>query len=403
MDPKELYTEAGRLHHQAKAIMDEYAGKEMPAEKAAEVDRLLDACDAKTAEAKRAGRVSAMEGDLATPTNRLGASGALGGDTKGETPAEIKAFQRYIRHGQKGLSSVEAKALRADDDDAGGFLVAPQQIAAGLLKFVDDEVVIRQLATVEQIGAAESLGILTMDSDFSDADWTGEVQTGTEETWEGFGKRALAPHPLAKRIKISKTLIRKSTRPVESIVQQRLAYRYGVTLEKAYLTGDGAQKPLGLFTPSPSGIPTSRDVAMSSATAFNADDLIDAKFALKGQYQQSSSTRWIVSREFVKRVRKLKGSDNNYLWQPGLAGGQPGTILDIPYVMSEFAPNTFTTGQYVGLLGDLQFYYIVDALTFSLQVLTELYAETNQNGYIGRYEGDGMPVLAEAFVRLKLA
>ena len=33
----------------------------------------------------------------------------------------------------------------------------------------------------------------------------------------------------------------------------------------------------------------------------------------------------------------------------------------------------------------------------------ELYAESNQIGLIARMETDGMPVLAEAFVRVKLA
>ena len=66
-------------------------------------------------------------------------------------------------------------------------------------------------------------------------------------------------------------------------------------------------------------------------------------------------------------------------------------------------PNTFTAGKYVGLLGDLSQYWIVDALTMSLQVLYELYAETNQVGFIGRLECDGMPVDANAFARVKLA
>jgi hypothetical protein len=38
-----------------------------------------------------------------------------------------------------------------------------------------------------------------------------------------------------------------------------------------------------------------------------------------------------------------------------------------------------------------------------VQRLVELYAETNQVGFIGRAEVDGMPVLAEAFARLKCA
>jgi hypothetical protein len=38
-----------------------------------------------------------------------------------------------------------------------------------------------------------------------------------------------------------------------------------------------------------------------------------------------------------------------------------------------------------------------------VQRLNELYAETNQVGFIGRLETDGMPVLEEAFVRVTLA
>jgi hypothetical protein len=46
---------------------------------------------------------------------------------------------------------------------------------------------------------------------------------------------------------------------------------------------------------------------------------------------------------------------------------------------------------------------IADALSMQIQRLNELYAETNQVGFIGRWETDGAPVLEEAFVRVKLA
>jgi len=42
-------------------------------------------------------------------------------------------------------------------------------------------------------------------------------------------------------------------------------------------------------------------------------------------------------------------------------------------------------------------------LNLAVQRLVELYAETNQIGFIGRLESDGMPTLEEAFVRIKLA
>ena len=38
-----------------------------------------------------------------------------------------------------------------------------------------------------------------------------------------------------------------------------------------------------------------------------------------------------------------------------------------------------------------------------VQRLVELYAATNQVGFIGRLETDGMPVLEEAFSRVTLA
>ena len=84
-------------------------------------------------------------------------------------------------------------------------------------------------------------------------------------------------------------------------------------------------------------------------------------------------------------------------------GDRGDTILDIPVIMSEYAPNTFTTGLYVGIVGDFSKYVIADALDMTIQVLVELYAATNQNGYISRKETDGMPILGEAFRRVTLA
>ena len=42
-------------------------------------------------------------------------------------------------------------------------------------------------------------------------------------------------------------------------------------------------------------------------------------------------------------------------------------LLDVPVIMSEYAPNTFTTGLYVGIIGDLSKYWIADAMTLGIQ------------------------------------
>ena len=85
-------------------------------------------------------------------------------------------------------------------------------------------VYIRGWATVQMVAGASSLGAPSLDADPDDADWTTELGTGREDDAMKFGKRELHPHPLAKRIKISNDLIRRSVLPSESIVRDRLAY-----------------------------------------------------------------------------------------------------------------------------------------------------------------------------------
>lgn len=313
-----------------------------------------------------------------------------------------QAFRNFLRGGFGALREEEVRALSAGSHVDGGAIVPPQQWTADLLKAVDDRTVIRPLATKFTVERALSLGVPVLDADPSDADWTSELGTGQEDLAMRFGSRELIPHPLAKRIKISNKLIRSSVIPVEALVQERLAYKFAITEEKALLTGSGANQPLGLFTAHASGIPTSRDVAGSNTqTAIVADTLFDMKYAVKEQYQANGS--WLFHRDAVKMIMKLKDLENQYLWQPGLTVGQPDTLLGRPVLQSEFVPNTFTSGRYVGLFGDFSYVWIVDAMELTVQKLVELYAETNQTGYVCRKEMDGMPVLAEAFARCKLA
>ena len=340
------------------------------------------------------------ESALLEGTSRMvGAPEPGAGDGDGNEERAL-AFRNYIQRGMRHLTESEVRALSVGSDVDGGFLVAPTQIVSGFLKAMDNATFMRGLATTHQVTSAQSLGVVTLESDPSDPDWTAEIATGSEDSSFGLGGRALYPHPLAKRIKMSKTLLRLAPN-AESMVMDRLAYKFATAAENAYLNGDGIDKPLGVFTASPFGIATARDVSTdNTATAITADGLINAKYSLKPQYK---SLNWIFHRDAIKMIRKLKDSYGQYIWQPSLVAADPDRILDIPFVMSEYAPNTFTTGNYVGILGDFSYYWIADALDMAVQVLTELYAEKNQNGYIGRLESDGMPVMSEAFARVKLA
>jgi HK97 family phage major capsid protein len=307
------------------------------------------------------------------------------------------AFRSWLRTGDR-----EARALDAQSGPGGAFVVAPVQFAQRLIQAMDDICWIRPLATVELVPSALSLGIPSLDADPADDDWTSELATGAEDSAMKFGNRELKPYPLAKRLKVSNRLLRIASLDVEGLVTKRLSYKTAIPEEKAFLTGDGANKPLGVFTASNNGIPTTRDVSSgNTTTAFTYDGLVNAKYALKGPYQ--AKAKWLFHRDGISALAKLKDSQNRPLWQPAIQLGQPDMLLGIPVLMSEYVPNVFTTGKYVGAIADWSFYNIADALDIQIQRLNELYAETNQTGFIVRKETDGMPVLAEAFARVTLA
>jgi len=313
--------------------------------------------------------------------------------------AQAQAWRAYLRGAPAG--SPKLRALQVDSDPAGGFYTAPQLWVADLIKAIDDAVWIRQWATKTSVPFAQSLGLPYLSAEPADADWTTELGTGDEDTAMTFGKRELFPHPLAKRIKVSNKLLR-ITPLTDALVLERLAYKFAVTGEKAYMTGSGSGQPLGVFVASDDGIPTSRDVSTGNTeTSIQTDGLKEAKYTLKAGYLPRA--KWIFHRDAVKQIAKLQDDEGHYLWQPSVQVGQPDMLEGVPVFVSEYAPSTFTTGQYVGLIGDFSYYRIADALDFIMQRLLELYALTSQTGFIGRMESDGMPALAEAFARVTLA
>lgn len=311
--------------------------------------------------------------------------------------AEFKGnFAKFVR---EEITRDQFAAASVMPSTQGGALVVPEIVRQEILKGVDDLCVMRQLCPVVQLTGAEGLKQPTMESDVSDIEFTSEISTGTEGDAPTWGFRELAPKEMAKLIKYTRKLARLR-KDIDSFLIGRLQYKMARTQENAFLNGNGANAPLGLFVASNYGIPTSCDVSGSNTTtAISADTLIDIVFALKSGY----NPRWLMHRLVLKAIRKLKDQQNQYLWQPGLQNGNPGTILDYPYTLSELAPSTFTASSYVAIFGDFRFYEIVEGLQFELQVLDQTYATENKIGLVARAAIDGAPMLPEAFVRMQMA
>lgn len=414
MDIMKIKRDRYALVLQAREILDlaEKESRDITGEETTKYEALMADVDKFAVQIKREEDLQAIEARMketagGTPPAATQQPGQEPGQPSGEKKSKFaseeyrKAFGGFIRSGLKSISAEEYRALAADQDIYGGYLVTPEQVVRELIKAVDNAVLIRGLATVYTSTNAESLGAASLDNDPADPTWTAEILTGTEDSTMSVGRRALHPHPLAKRIKVSEKLLRLTANGAEALVIERLSYKFAVVEETAFMTGTGSGQPLGLFTASNDGISTTYDVSTgNTSTSIQSDGLIEAKFHLKSQYWPNA--RWIFHRDALKQIRKLKTGEGDYIWQAGI-GATPDRILEVPYLISEYAPNTFTSGSYVGIIGDFKKYWIADALSMQIKRLDELYAETGQIGFIGRLECDAQPVLGEAFIRVTLA
>jgi len=406
MTIKELNEKRAALVAQSRAILERATaeGRAMSDEEKANDTRIWNDIQSLREQADRLKSIEANEAEL---NQRNGEPVIADGPAPTSKPANLRAseeyrtaFTDYLKTGV--MNHAEARAVLQADSDTGGGYFLPEQMTSNIIQALDNQLFFRGLSTVIQVNGSNSVGAVALDADPSDAEWTGEISSTSLDTTMAFGKRELNPRLIAKRIKISQKLLRNLP-SIESFVQSRLAYKLAVPQENAFLNGTGANQPLGVFTASENGIPASATYDISTdntSSAITADGLKNAKYALPAQYRRGAS--WLFHRDAIKIISKLTDGLGGYLWQSGIAAGDPDRLLGLPVYESEYVPNTFTTGQYVGILGDFKQYYIAESLGMSVQRLTELYAETSQVGYIIRAEVDGMPALAAAFRRVKL-
>lgn len=339
-----------------------------------------------------------------TPHQAMGRRGTEEYDT---------AFRAWLR-----ASGDEKRALSKDIDSEGGFTLASEQFIAELIRAVDDEVAIRRLARTFSVTTALGIGIPVLDSKLAAATWGTELQVAAADATLDFGKRRLTPNAMTARILVSKLLKLQSSIDIDGLVRSEFARVIGEAEEVAFMEGNGAGRPLGCFIADPSGVSTTRDnVTGSSSGSVTADNLIRTFYTLKPQYRRNAT--WLLNRGKLRDARILQDANRNYIWLPagfgsaqGVVPGAPPTILDRPYIESEFAPNTTasTTGAgtastgYNAIVGDFRAgYWIADAPGLGIQNYDQINAATNQDTYIGLFQVDGAPVLEEAFARSRLS
>ena len=318
---------------------------------------------------------------------------------------EMESFRKFLMTGEKRDLTVGTSGSQGN-----GYALAPQEFSDEIITAVEKDTQLYKIVDKIPVNGAGSLGLPYEATDASDAAWTNEVPSdaiSADSAW-AFSKRELIPSDLAKLVKVSKKMIASSAVPIDQLVRNKLAYKFMCAFEKGIVSGTGSGQPLGVFTADANGVSTARDV-VSDRSAFLkasgmpccADDLIKMKMKLRPGYRKNAV--WVMHTDILKSIMLLKDNDGQYMWRPGLRDGEPDTILGMPVIESEFAPNIVGTNLYVAVLGDFKDYYkFAYWKNVDIQVLVEQFALKNCIGYLGHTLADGMPVLGEAFARLKV-
>lgn len=410
--------ERAKLVSQAREILDlaEKENRALTSEEEVRQDALFNDADKLTSEIDRLERMEKVEIEARAKSQAVAETAAI--ESRGEstiTP-ELRAgaqrvFKRFLADGPRGLSQEDVDVMKryniaVENRTMAAFnagqseMLTPQEFSTKLIEDVTKKVAVRRLAQSITLTTLAGFHAPTLAEDTEESDATGELTAPSSASDIEFGSRELRPHQFTKKILLPIALLQSSPFDIEGLAVKQLGSKRARKEESMFCNGSGTGEALGLFTASNFGIPTSRDTVCGDSSDFTWDGMIDVIAALREEYQVGA--KFLLARNAWARLRKLKDGEGRYVWQPSVLSGQPNTILDYPYEFSDYVPSTYTTGKYVGIFGNFDWYWIVDFAFNYLQRLDELYAETNQVALINRFWTDGAPVQPAAFVRMKL-
>jgi HK97 family phage major capsid protein len=305
----------------------------------------------------------------------------------------VAAFRSYLCNGLDGMPPEERKTLRemraqSTADPQGGYTI-PQGFMAELVVALKaygpmlDPGITRELVTA----SGNQIDWPTLDDTANQAYRLGENVAAVNEGDLAFGNKQLDAYKYASGpILVSSELLQDSALNVEQIIRDAMAVRFGRKVNADLTIGDGVGDPNGIVTAAPLG------VAAAAAAAITFDDLIELQHSIDPAYRSDPSCRWMFHDSTLKRLRKLKDLEGNYIWQPAdVRSGAPAVILDHPYTINQAMAQVATLAKSV-IFGAMNRYVVRRVREMAIRRLVERYAEFDQVAFLAfaRFDGELM-------------
>ena len=392
----ELRGRRNTLWEQTKAFLEEHRGENglVASDAVEQYDRMAQEVKDLGAEIERLEQQAQVDAQLAAPTSRPVSGKPMivteeRAATKTGTKEYTEAFWNMIRN--RGNYGEVHNALSVGEDSEGGFTV-PDEFERKLVEALEGNNIFRGMATV--IRTSSGTRKIPIAEDTGEASWIDEGEE-IPESDTTFGQTMLSAYKLGTMIKISNELLNDSAFDLASYIARRFGVRMGNAEERAFITGDGVGKPLGLLDDAGAKV----GVTTAKTTAISFDEVFQLYYALKAPYRKKAE--FLCNEALVLQLMTIKDNNGNYIWKPGLDIGKPDTLLNRPLKTSAFMPEA-TAGNKVMAFGDYSYYWIADRQNRTFRRLNELYARTDQVGFLTTQRVDGKLILPEAVQVLQM-
>ncbi len=332
----------------------------------------------------------------------LGLGGA-GADDNGDERLARKGYNNFLRRGTERMGEDEKKVLVVSNDTTGGYL-APPTFVADIIKAIVLYSPMRDLVNVVKIGTGELQQPKRTGT--AAATRVGEISTRVESQNPAWGLVKIGAPEMYAEARISNVNLEDSAFDLEKELTQEFSEQFGVLEGTEVISGNGINKCLGILDAAAAGPATPIAYTVSGSTAtiagasgVMADGLMNMFHAVKTAY--AAVGKWALNRQSLGKVRLLKDTTGQYLWQPGIANGMVNTILGAPYVECPDMPDE-GAGAFPIAFGDWKrAYTLTERIEMAVTRDPFTLANVGQVKFFARRRVGGQVVLGEALRLLK--
>jgi HK97 family phage major capsid protein len=242
----------------------------------------------------------------------------------GVRPVQDKEYSdSFLAHMRRGEVSASLNKGTAAE---GGFTVPIEWD-----RTVTDKLVLispmRELCSVQSVSGAGYKKLINLRG--TGSGWVGETAARPETNTPQFAEQAYGWGEIYANPSATQQMLDDSELNLEQWLAGEVQTEFSFQENKAFVSGDGTNKPRGLLTYAAGGsnLHPLGGIAITASGAVGAvtsDAVLNLIYSLPSSF--TGGARFAMNRNTQLAVRKLKDGQNNYLWQPSMVAGQPATL-----------------------------------------------------------------------------